>query len=90
MGFAPGNNLKMNFMNYLMNNSANWVLIFEKNKFYFRYKYYSNNYILKPLNLYSLEYEFYKIDYGNFFSSIKLPNKVTFTVDSDFFILPYK
>ena len=94
LGLAPGNNLKMNFMNYLTNKSnisAN-ILSVWKDNFDFGYNSYnnSNNFIVKPLNVYSLEYEFYKIDYGNFYSSIKLPNKVTFTVDSDFFILPYK
>ncbi len=95
MGLAPGNNLKMNFMNYLMKTSkiSSNILLFRKDIFYFgnySYIYKSNDFILKPLNLYSLEYEFYKIDYGKFLNSIKLPNKVTFTVDSDFFILPYK
>ena len=96
MGFAPGNNLKMNFMNYLKNiyNYSNDTVTFRKNSFYLGDKSYfpnsNNNFIVKPLNLYSLEYEFYKIDYGKFLNSIKLPNKVTFTVDSDFFILPYK
>ena len=51
---------------------------------------YENIISLKPLNLNSLEYEFYKIDFGNFFHSIQLPNKVTFTVDTDYTILPYK
>ena len=51
---------------------------------------YENIISLKPLNINSLKYEFYKIDFGNFFHSIQLPNKVTFTVDTDYTILPYK
>ena len=95
MGLAPGENPKMNFMKYLESHNTS--------KFYCKYfqltyrslkigwsSDYENIISLKPLNLNSLEYEFYKIDFGNFFHSIQLPNKVTFTVDTDYTILPYK
>ena len=92
MGLAPGKNLKMNFMKYLNNPNLSEYKYFEWDSFSLRIGCYGYRNIisLKPLNLNSLEYEFYKIDFGNIFSSIKLPNKVTFTIDTNYCILPYK
>ena len=95
MGLAPGENPKMNFMKYL---ESQKTTKFDSKCFQFspfvlsigRSYDYENIISLKPLNINSLEYEFYKIDFGNFFHSIQLPNKVTFTVDTDYTILPYK
>ena len=95
MGLAPGENPKMNFIKYM---ESYYIRKFESKYFYFSdnklnigfISYYKKIISLKPINLNSLEYEFYKIDFGNFFHSIQLPNKVTFTVDTDYTILPYK
>ena len=66
MGLAPGKNLKMNFMKYLNNPNLSEYKYFELDRFSLRIGCYGYRNIisLKPLNLNSLEYEFYKIDFG--------------------------
>ena len=72
MGLAPGENSKMNFIKYLESHSkrkfdSKYFELFDHSFRFGSKLYYKNIISLKPLNLNSLEYEFYKIDFGNFF-----------------------